>query len=141
MSLRPALRIAGRELRGGLQGFRIFLACIALGVASIAIVGSIRTAIQSGLAQEATTILGGDAQAEFTYRKASSEELAWMYANANQVSETLQFRSMAVKADDRALVQVKAVDDLYPLVGSVTLDPDIPLANALFNNGFVAERA
>ena len=63
MSLRPALRIAGRELRGGLQGFRIFLACIALGVASIAIVGSIRTAIQSGLAQEATTILGGDAQA------------------------------------------------------------------------------
>ena len=141
MSLRPALRIAGRELRGGLQGFRIFLACIALGVASIAIVGSIRTAIQSGLAQEATTILGGDAQAEFTYRKASSEELAWMYANANQVSETLQFRSMAVKADDRALVQVKAVDDFYPLVGTVTLDPDIPLAQALSNNGFVAERA
>ncbi len=141
MSLRPALRIAGRELRGGLSGFRIFLACIALGVASIAIVGSIRTAIQNGLTQEATTILGGDAQAEFTYRKASPDELAWMQANAEQISETLQFRSMAVKENDRALVQVKAVDDHYPLYGTVTLDPEIPLAQALSNNGFIAERA
>ncbi len=141
MSLRSALRIAGRELRGGLSGFRIFLACIALGVASIAIVGSIKTAIQNGLTQEATTILGGDAQAEFTYRKASPDELAWMHSNAEQVSETLQFRSMAVKKNDRALVQVKAVDDLYPLYGDITLDPEIPLAKALASNGFIAERA
>ena len=34
-----AWRIAQRELRGGLKGFRIFLACLALGVAAIAAVG------------------------------------------------------------------------------------------------------
>ena len=31
MSLRIATRIARRELRGGLRGFRIFLACLLLG--------------------------------------------------------------------------------------------------------------
>ncbi len=35
-TLALAWRLAGRELRGGLKGFRIFLACLALGVATIA---------------------------------------------------------------------------------------------------------
>ncbi len=141
MSPRPAVIIARRELRGGLAGFRIFLACLTLGVASIAIVGSVRTAIQNGLTAESTTILGGDAQTEFTYRRASDDELAWMNAKSDQVAETIQFRSMAVNGDDRALVQIKAVDGLYPLYGSVTLDPAIALDQALANNGFVAEAA
>ena len=33
-----SLTIARRELRGGLRGFRVFLACLALGVAAIAAV-------------------------------------------------------------------------------------------------------
>ena len=40
-SLPLAFRFARRELRGGLAGFGIFLACIALGVAAIAGVGSV----------------------------------------------------------------------------------------------------
>jgi putative ABC transport system permease protein len=39
MTLSVAARIAGRELRGGLKGFRVFLACLALGVGAIAAVG------------------------------------------------------------------------------------------------------
>jgi hypothetical protein len=34
-----AWRIAKRELRGGLAGFRVFVICLALGVAAIAVVG------------------------------------------------------------------------------------------------------
>ncbi|WP_397419631.1 hypothetical protein, partial [Phenylobacterium sp.] len=34
------LRFAARELRSGVKGFRIFLACLALGVAAIAAAGS-----------------------------------------------------------------------------------------------------
>jgi putative ABC transport system permease protein len=60
-----ALRIAARELRGGLRGFRIFLACLALGVAAIAAVGSVREAIQEGLSREGAAILGGDAEMSF----------------------------------------------------------------------------
>jgi putative ABC transport system permease protein len=73
-----ALRIAGRELRGGLGGFRIFLACLALGVAAIAAVGSVREAIQEGLSREGAAILGGDAEMSFTYRFASDDERAHM---------------------------------------------------------------
>ena len=49
-SLPLTLRLALRELRGGLRGFGIFLACIALGVAAIAGVASIARSLTEGLA-------------------------------------------------------------------------------------------
>ncbi|WP_298850464.1 FtsX-like permease family protein [uncultured Ruegeria sp.] len=135
MSLRLAGRLARRELRGGLRGFRIFLACLALGVAAIAAVGSVRQAIQAGLAQEGASLLGGDAELEFTYRFADEAERAWMQQTSEQVSEIVDFRSMAVvpgaAGPERALTQVKSVDDSYPLIGSVALKPDITLNDAL----------
>jgi putative ABC transport system permease protein len=145
MSLRLAARFARRELRGGLRGFRLFLACLALGVAAIAAVGSVRSGIEAGLAREGAALLGGDAELELTYRFATAPELDWMRAQATAVSEVADFRSMAATGDDRALTQVKAVDALYPLVGSVRLDPDITLADALAlqggRPGAVMERA
>ena len=91
-----AWRIAQRELRGGLKGFRIFLACLALGVAAIAAVGSVRAAIEAGLSREGATILGGDAELSFTYRFADAAERAFMDRIAVTVSETVDFRSMVV---------------------------------------------
>jgi putative ABC transport system permease protein len=138
-TLRPAWRIALRELRGGLAGFRIFLACLALGVAAIAAVGSVRVSITEGLAREGRAILGGDAEMQFTYRFADAEERAYMAAIAEQVSEVIDFRSMIVAGDDalaeRALTQVKAVDDLYPLVGEVAFDPPMSVEQALAGDG------
>ena len=40
-----SLTIARRELRGGLRGFRVFLACLALGVAAIAAVGTLHLGV------------------------------------------------------------------------------------------------
>jgi putative ABC transport system permease protein len=130
-----ALRIARRELRGGLKGFRIFLACLALGVAAIAAVGSVREAIQAGLTREGAVILGGDAEMSFTYRFASEDERAWMDQIAARVSETVDFRSMVVvdrgETPERGLTQVRGVDGAYPLYGEVELEPAIPLEDAL----------
>ncbi|WP_170445669.1 ABC transporter permease [Ruegeria arenilitoris] len=137
MSLRLATRLARRELRGGLRGFRVFLACLTLGVAAIAAVGSVRQAIMTGLAQEGAALLGGDAQIELTYRFANEAETAWMEQNADRVSEVVDFRSMAVTRSDapqRGLTQVKAIDDAYPLIGTVQLDPEISLSEALDGN-------
>ncbi|GGG80019.1 drug:proton antiporter [Salipiger pallidus] len=135
MSLRIASRFARRELRGGLRGFRIFLACLALGVAAIAGVGSVRTAIQAGLADQGAILLGGDAQAQFTYRFASDNERAWLESISTGVSEITDFRSMAVadgpEGPERGLTQIKSVDDAYPLLGEMQLDPAMPLAQAL----------
>ena len=126
-----AWRIARRELRGGLRGFYIFLICLALGVAAIAAVGSVRAGIEAGLAREGAAILGGDAQAEFTYRFATEEERSWLESVAEEVSETVDFRSMAVAGNERGLTQVRGVDDLYPLYGEVVLDPTMDITSAL----------
>jgi len=149
VTLPIALRLALRELRGGLAGFRIFLACLALGVAAIAAVGSVRMAIEEGLSREAASILGGDAQIEFTYRFADQAERDWMAEKATEISGLVDFRSMAAFADgsgetQRALVQVKAVDGAYPLYGRVELAGGGSLAAALATRdglpGLVAQR-
>ncbi|EAQ01733.1 ABC transporter, permease protein [Pseudooceanicola batsensis HTCC2597] len=134
--LAQAGRFAARELRGGLSGFRILLACLALGVAAIAGVGTIRASIEAGLTEEGAALLGGDAEVSFTYRFATEEEKGWMGSVASAVSEIADFRSMATVPDDdgtveRALTQIKAVDDAYPLVGTVALSPEMPLPEAL----------
>ena len=58
-ALPVSVRIALRELRGGVDGFRIFLACLALGVAAIAAVGTVRGAITEGLTREAARSWAG----------------------------------------------------------------------------------
>ena len=135
MSVSLAAKFARRELRGGLRGFRVFLACLALGVAAIAAVGTVRAGIQAGLEEAGSALLGGDAEATFTYRFASDAEREWLTSIGTAVSETVDFRSMLVVEDgettERSLTQVRAVDDLYPLIGNVTLDPPIPLFEAL----------
>lgn len=129
-----ALRIARRELRGGLHGFRVFLACLALGVAAIAAVGSVRHSIEAGMVREGAVILGGDAEMSFTYRFASSDERAFMDEIASGVSETVDFRSMVVverETVERGLTQVRGVDGAWPLYGEAGLDPPISIAEAL----------
>ena len=53
------LRLSLRELRGGLRGFTTFIACLALGVMTIAGVGSLAHSLTAGLAREGRAILGG----------------------------------------------------------------------------------
>ncbi|MBT0958341.1 drug:proton antiporter [Alphaproteobacteria bacterium KMM 3653] len=137
--MRQAWRIARRELRGGLRGFWTFLICLALGVAAIAAVGSAARGIEAGLSRDAAALLGGDAEAEFTYRFATDVERGWLEEIAEEVSEIVDFRSMAVVTRggeaERALTQVKAVDGGYPLYGEVVLAPQMPLAQALAGVG------
>ncbi len=142
-----AFRFALRELRAGLHGFRIFLACLALGVAAIAAVGTVRSSIESGLASQGAALLGGDAEIELTYRFANDEERDWMNNNSDRLSEIVDFRSMIVtsgNAPQRGLTQVKAVDTDYPLVGNVALNNTLTLPQALNGSethpGLVAEK-
>jgi hypothetical protein len=79
------------ELRGGLKGFRIFLACLTLGVAAIAAVGLLRSAIERGLQDQGAVLLGGDAAMEFTYRFATADERAYMAQIATRLSEIVDF--------------------------------------------------
>ncbi len=127
-----AARLARRELRGGLRGFGVFLACLALGVASIAGVGSLAQAIVDGLHREGRAILGGDAEFRLVQRAADPAELTYLQG-LGAMSHTVDLRAMAyaVAGEDRTIVDLKAVDDHYPLVGEISLDTGDKLAATL----------
>lgn len=126
-----AWRLARRELRAGIAGFRIFLACLALGVAAIAGANSLNAALDAGLAADARALLGGDVALRLTHLPAGADELAFLRASAT-VSEAVEMRAMARPAQGggRSLVELKGVDDGYPLYGRLVLEPavDEPLA-------------
>ena len=72
------LRLALRELRAGLRGFYVFIACIAFGVLAIAGVSSVATSLERGLAREGRTILGGDLSFNLSHREVTAPERAFL---------------------------------------------------------------
>ena len=118
-----ALRISQRELRGGVRGFRVFIACLALGVAVIAGIGSVASSLVAGLEEDGAILLGGDIALRTTHRDISQEQRNWLRENG-RVSRVVYFRSMArgTKNSKRALVELKLVDKTYPLYGALKVN-------------------
>lgn len=119
-------RLARRELRGGLRGFVIFVACLALGVAAIAGAGSMDAALRRAMAEDSRALLGGDVELQRSYRPADADELAFL-RQWGQITTTRELRAMAIAEDRRTLVEIKAVDGLYPLFGKLELAPSADL--------------
>ncbi|MBP2550358.1 putative ABC transport system permease protein [Neorhizobium galegae] len=127
-----ALKLALRELRGGLSGFYIFLACIALGTGAIAAVNSVSRAITGAIATQGQALLAGDIRFELNNREATPDEKAFL-DSLGQVAVSTGLRSMARLPDgsEQALVEAKAVDGAYPLYGTVVTEPARPLSELL----------
>lgn len=128
-----ALRLARREMRSGLGGFRLFIACLALGVGAIAAILSFSRAVEEGLRADAREILGGDVAVSLLYREATPEQVAFL-AEQGRMVRWIDSRAMArpVKPDgNTALVQLKAVEQAYPLYGAVDLQGGGALGDAL----------
>jgi putative ABC transport system permease protein len=132
-TLRLAFTLARREMRSGLGGFRLFIACLALGVGAIAAILSFSRAVEEGLRADARDLLGGDVAISLLYREATPQQLAWL-AKEGQMTRWIDSRSMArpVKEDGHpALVQLKAIEPAYPLYGTVELQGGGRLDEAL----------
>ncbi|MBG0811673.1 ABC transporter permease [Methylosinus sp. H3A] len=126
-----ALRFALRDLSGDLRGFGVFIACIVIGVAAISGVGAVSRSLAEGLAREGRTILGGDVSVATTMRRLAPQEREF-FERYGRVCEIALMRAMARAVDGEAtLVEIKAVDSVYPGAGAVELAPARPLAEAL----------
>lgn len=128
-----AIKFARRELRGGLNGFRIFVACLALGVATISGVGTLSKSIQAGLQRDGKKLLGGDIALRLLHRPATQEHIKYFKTTSN-FSEVIEMRAMARSVgaiNTRTLVELKAVDNAYPLIGGIVLKDNINLHTAL----------
>src|SRR6478672_9131465 len=95
------IRLALRDLKGGFSGFRIFLACIALGVAAITGVGSVSEGLSDGLARDSRTILGGDVSLSLIHRELAPDERAFILARG-KISTVGNLRAMARREDGRS---------------------------------------
>jgi putative ABC transport system permease protein len=126
-----SLRYALRELRGGLRGFYVFIACIALGVMAIAGVGSVAASLADGMASQGRVLLGGDVAFLLFQREATPDELAFLRSHG-QVSAIATLRAMARAQDGKlGLVEIKAVDNTYPTIGELGLEPAMPVGDLL----------
>src|ERR1700750_1038605 len=105
-SLAP--RYALRELRSGLRGFYVFIACIALGVMAIAGVGSVAGSLSEGLDHQGRTLLGGDSSFALVQREATRQERAFLDAHG-KVTVAAMMRAMArSQSGEFALVDLKS---------------------------------
>lgn len=130
-TLRGWLRVAFRDLRGDLRRFTILLACLALGVGTITIVGSVGAALQSALLRDVRTLLGGDLEASLSYRPASPEERA-LFQQLGTLGEVIEVLGRGDANDRSSFLSIRAVDGNYPLVGTATVEGSIvPLSELL----------
>ncbi len=127
-----AFRLARRELRGGVRGLRIVLACLALGVAVIGAVGTLRAAAERGLQADGRRLLGGDLEINSGSQPLPDAAKNWLVAHGASLSGIVELRTLLVApSGERTLVELKAVDPAWPLVGTVTTDPPLQTAPAL----------
>src|SRR5215475_799386 len=113
--LRLAFAMGLRELRSGAGGLAVFVLCIALGVAAVAAIGSLSASFDKALARQGRLLVGGDLSFERVHRRAEQDERAALVTEGT-VSESASLRAMArTPAGKSVLVEIKAVDDAYPL--------------------------
>ncbi len=140
--LPTVLMLALRELRAGLSGFYVFVACVALGVAVISGVGALADALRSGFETQGETLLGGDVALSRPHRRAEAAERSWIDARG-RVSESATLRAMARRLDgnEQTLVELKGVDAAYPLVGAMRVRgaPTADVARVLANGGALVD--
>ena len=127
-----SLRLSQREMRGELGRFKIFLACLILGVAAITAIGNLSESVLGGLLADGRKLLGGDIDLRLLHRPASNKQKLYLKSQSERYSETITLRAMVrpqLANKRRALVELKAVDSLYPLVGELKTKPAMSLSN------------
>ncbi|HKJ04864.1 MAG TPA: FtsX-like permease family protein [Geopsychrobacteraceae bacterium] len=134
-------RLVRRELRGGLRGFGVFLSCLFLGVFAISAIGSFTQAAKTGLLADASALLGGELEVRLNHRQLSEEQQSYL-EQYGQTSTIHELRTMAhsFNGEQRALVELKAVDAAYPLYGRLGIEPEQSRADVFgsISSGFSA---
>ena len=140
MSWSTAWRIARRDLNARFKGLRLLLVCIFLGTAALAAIGTLTAAIERELAANGKQFLGGDLQVELWQRSLNQEERAAL-EELGTVSAGTRLQAMARKDDNAAPIELKAVDELYPLYGELVLEGGRKVTAPSGNDAYIAPGA
>jgi len=120
---RLALRELRRDLARGGRGLALLAACLFLGTAALAGIGSLSSAMLAALEADGRRMLGGDLELRLSQRRATPAE-EYALARAGRVSAAVTMRTMARSGTgEPVLVSLKAADDAWPMVGRYTQEP------------------
>ncbi|MEL6877302.1 MAG: FtsX-like permease family protein, partial [Pseudomonadota bacterium] len=140
LSWSGAWRIARRDLNARFRGLRLLLVCIFLGTAALAAIGTLTSAIERELESSGQELLGGDLEIEIWQRGLNDEELAAL-SEYGQVSGGTRLQAMANAEDGAAPVELKAVDERWPLYGTLTLADGRETGAPTGNDAWLAQGA
>lgn len=116
-----ALRLARRDFSWRFRGLRLLVICLFLGAGALAAIGTLEASIRGQLAERGQAILGGDVEFSLYGRTASEAELAAL-EELGRVSAGTRLQAMARAANGAVSpVQLKSVDETWPLYGEVRL--------------------
>ncbi|WP_120717675.1 ABC transporter permease [Tsuneonella amylolytica] len=120
MTWTAAWRIARRDLSARFRGLRLLLVCLFLGTGALAAIGTLTGTIERQLTDRGREFLGGDLQVAVWQRPLVPEEVAAL-RDLGTVSQGTRMQAMASTSEAAAPVELKAVDDRWPLFGTATL--------------------
>lgn len=120
MTWSTAWRIARRDLNARFRGLRLLLVCLFLGTGALAAIGTLTGAIDGALESRGRIILGGDLEVEVWQRDLSAAERAAL-SKLGRISGGTRLQAMASTDEAAAPVELKAVDEAWPLYGTLLL--------------------
>lgn len=135
---RLAFKLAKQELRHGWKHFIVFITCLVLGVTLMAGVNTMGAVVRLVLNEEAQSMQGGHVTVGLAKKTIDTDQRATL-DNFGEVSHIASMRTMLQQEDDLHMVEVKAVDDAYPLLGVFSLKEDMTLAQAISDNGVAVD--
>ena len=124
--------MAWRETRGAWRHFLYFFACIAIGVGALVGVSLFSTHVERAVTKEARGILGGDLEIRLTHTlslagQAVLQGLSDQGLALTHVSELVAMAARTThgppSTQSTQIIELKAVESMYPLYGDIRLDP------------------
>ena len=137
------LRWAWRDMRGSWKHFRLVILCLFLGLMSVTAVQVTGSSVLRSIDEQANVILGGDWVLRQLYTPVGQSERGWLINKGAELADTTEMRVMLIhpQTKDAALVELKAVDQSYPLYGEMEIEPPGKDFNNAVSNGIVIERS
>ena len=135
------MKMAWRETRGAWRHFLYFFVCIALGVAALVGVSLFAANVERAVTREARGLLGGDLEVrlsrsisqkgEAVLQSLTSRGIAITHASELVAMAARAGGGQAYAAQQTQIVELKAVEAVYPFYGRLKLEPDRPLSALL----------
>jgi len=121
------LKLSVMELRGSFNEFKIVITSIFIGVFIITGVGSLSKNLQYEIDNKRSELLGGTYEFSTTYQEFPKEIKNWLEQNG-KVSQIVEMRTMLSSKKNslnkRRIVELKAVDKNWPLIGNLKVETE-----------------